>query len=304
MEEIALFKSAGGFNNDWDLTSGLLLYLLSISGIPPSPKRKRFHSILGTLQYLMTRSSNLYPVPIIRLNRKHLTTFLEKASSFGGGLNGVRRALTGSWEGWVYGTGDLNKENLVKRIFQEVYLGRQFASYCHLRPIFYRGKGLYLQERLLIPRKTLSLLGKKMKMGIASGRPRFEAELALKRFRLLPYFDSVVTLDECVEEEARIFHSTGRRISCSKPHPYSLLRVAQEIGMPLPISGYVGDVVDDMVAAKAIEDRFPMIAIGFIGGRRKSKSYKKSLLRAGADFVVKNPKELLQLLGPHSKFKI
>ena len=33
-EEISLFKSAGGFNNDWDLTSGLLLYLLSTSGIP------------------------------------------------------------------------------------------------------------------------------------------------------------------------------------------------------------------------------------------------------------------------------
>ncbi len=34
-----------GFNNDWDLTSGLLLYLLSISGFPPSPKKKKilFH---------------------------------------------------------------------------------------------------------------------------------------------------------------------------------------------------------------------------------------------------------------------
>ncbi len=31
-EEISLFKSAGGFNNDWDLTSGLLLFLLSTSG--------------------------------------------------------------------------------------------------------------------------------------------------------------------------------------------------------------------------------------------------------------------------------
>ncbi len=31
---ISLFKSAGGFNNDWDLTSGLLLYLLSVSGLP------------------------------------------------------------------------------------------------------------------------------------------------------------------------------------------------------------------------------------------------------------------------------
>ncbi len=34
-EHIASFKMAGGFNNDWDLTSGLLLFLISISGLPP-----------------------------------------------------------------------------------------------------------------------------------------------------------------------------------------------------------------------------------------------------------------------------
>ena len=44
-KEISLFKSVGGFNNDWDLTSGLLLYLLSTSGISPLPKRKKFSSI-------------------------------------------------------------------------------------------------------------------------------------------------------------------------------------------------------------------------------------------------------------------
>jgi len=33
-EEISLFKSVGGFNNDWDLTSGFLLYLLSVSDSP------------------------------------------------------------------------------------------------------------------------------------------------------------------------------------------------------------------------------------------------------------------------------
>ena len=40
-EEISLFKSAGGFNSDWDVTSGFLLYLLSISGIPSSSKTEK-----------------------------------------------------------------------------------------------------------------------------------------------------------------------------------------------------------------------------------------------------------------------
>src|SRR4030042_5694897 len=44
-EDISLFKSTGGFNNDWELTSALILYLLSISGIPPSARKKPFSSI-------------------------------------------------------------------------------------------------------------------------------------------------------------------------------------------------------------------------------------------------------------------
>ena len=133
-------------------------------------------------------------------------------------------------------------------------------------------------------------------MGIASGRPRFEAELALKRFRLLPYFDSVVTLEECMEEEARIFRYTGRRMKFSKPHPYSLLRVIQEIGIPNPQCGYVGDVVDDMLAAQTAKKKLRMLAIGFLSGQKKGKAVKESLLRAGADLVIESPRDLLQFL--------
>ena len=294
-EDISLFKSVGGFNNDWDLTSGLLLYLLSISGFSPSSKRKHFSSIEKVILYLKKTSSKFCPKKASRFKKKRLSRFLEKVRVLGGGLQGIRRALGDSWDGWVYGSGDLDQENLVKRIFQEVYLGRQFSSYYHLQPLFYRGQGLYLHERLLIPRRILSSLRKKLRMGIASGRPRFEAALALKRFHLLPYFDSVVTLDECVEEETRIFRSTGRRMSCLKPHAYSLLRVIQEIGIPHPKCGYVGDVVDDMLAAQAIKKKLRIVAIGFLSGRSKLKVLKESLFRAGADLILRSPDELLHL---------
>ena len=294
-EDISLFKSVGGFNNDWDLTSGLLLYLLSISGFSPSSKRKHFSSIEKVILYLKKTSSKFCPKKASRFKKKRLSLFLEKVRVLGGGLQGIRRALGDSWDGWVYGSGDLDQENLVKRIFQEVYLGRQFSSYYHLQPLFYRGQGLYLHERLLIPRRILSSLRKKLRMGIASGRPRFEAALALKRFHLLPYFDSVVTLDECVEEETRIFRSTGRRMSCLKPHAYSLLRVIQEIGIPHPKCGYVGDVVDDMLAAQAIKKKLRIVAIGFLSGRSKLKALKESLSRAGADIILRSPDELLHL---------
>lgn len=294
-EDISLFKSAGGFNNDWDLTSGLLLYLLSISRIPPSLKRKRFLSTNGVLSYLKTQSSKFTQNVKYWLQKKDLSRFMKEVESVGGGLKGVRLTLGASWDGWVYRDGDLNKENVVKRIFQEVYLGEKFTSYYHLPSLFNRKEGLYLQEKLLIPRKVLFSLKKKLRLGIASGRPRFEAELALKRFRLLSYFDSVVTLDECNKEEARVLHTTGRRVKYSKPHPYSLLKAVQEIGIAHPRCGYVGDVVDDMLAARNARKDLDILAIGFLRGRSKGKTKKDSLLSAGADLVIESPRELLRL---------
>jgi len=182
---------------------------------------------------------------------------------------------------------------LVKRIFQEIYLGKKFTSRYHLSPLFYVGKGLYLQEKTLIPKKILAFLREKIRMGIASGRPRFEAELALKRFRLHPYFNSVVTLDECEEEENCIFRSTGKKIKCSKPHPYSILRAVQEIGIPHPRCGYVGDVVDDMLAAQKAKKDLNLLAIGFLSGQSNRKTAREGLIKAGADLVITDPKELL-----------
>jgi HAD superfamily phosphatase len=293
-EDISLFKSAGGFNNDWDLTSGLLLYLLSISGFPPCPRKKKLSSVGEVVSHLQARSSNLNKNVPHLIRKKNLPPFIKKVKLAGGGLKGVRKTLKASWEGWVYGDGDLNQDNVIKRIFQEVYLGKSFSSFYHLRPLFHKKPGLHLQERLIIPKRILSSLRKRFRLGIASGRPRFEAELALKRFGLLPYFDRVVTLDDCLEEEERILRSTEKRVNLLKPHPYSLLKVVHEIGIPHPQCAYVGDVVDDMLAARAASKELDMLAIGFLHGGKKDKTKEDSLLKAGADLLVKNPPDLLQ----------
>jgi phosphoglycolate phosphatase-like HAD superfamily hydrolase len=107
----------------------------------------------------------------------------------------------------------------------------------------------------------------------------------------------VVTLDECTEEENRIFRSTGKKMRCSKPHPYSILKTVEEIGVSNPRCGYVGDVVDDMEAARAAKKYLKMLAIGFIAGHRHRKAARESLLKAGADRVIENPKELIQLVS-------
>ena len=293
---ISLFKSAGGFNNDWDLTSGLLLYLLSASGLPPFSKPVKFPTISEIVDHLRAKAKGPYARRTLRVNLRHLSSFLGKVTSSGGGLKSVRRNLRNSWDGWVYRSGDLDRENVIKRIFQEVYLGEKFTPCYHLRPLFYPGRGYHLREKMIIPRLVLSTLQKKLRLGIASGRPRYEAGLALKRFRLSSYFDCVVTLDDCLEEEDRVLRATGKRIRCSKPHPYPLLRAIQEIGLSRPKCGYVGDVVDDMRAARAARKKASVLAIGFIRDE-KDRATEKALLQAGADRVIRHPKDLLGLLA-------
>ena len=294
--DLSLFKSIGGFNNDWDLSTGVLLYLLSISGIPPAARRVPFSSIHEAILHLKGQGS-IFNLNINNiLKRKRLLPFLKDAKSRGGGLKGVRQVLNASWDGWVYSSGDMRKDNLVKRIFQEVYLGGCFSSCYGLKPLLYRGPGLYRQERLLIPRKILLSLRKRLKLGIASGRPRFEAELALKRFRLASSFDSVVTLDECQQEEERLRRSTGKTIQYTKPHPYSLLRAVREISLRHPRCGYVGDVVDDMIAAQAAKREAQIHPIGFLGRPGGGRAERKALIEAGAEFLVEEPGELLQFV--------
>jgi phosphoglycolate phosphatase-like HAD superfamily hydrolase len=85
-------------------------------------------------------------------------------------------------------------------------------------------------------------------------------------------------------------------VKYTKPHPYSLLRVALEIGIPNPRCGYVGDVVDDMTAAKAARKELDILAIGFLPAGKKDKTMKDSLLKAGAGIIVESPRGFLQAL--------
>jgi phosphoglycolate phosphatase-like HAD superfamily hydrolase len=55
-------------------------------------------------------------------------------------------------------------------------------------------------------------------------------------------------------------------------------------------------VVDDILAARAAGKELDILAIGFLHGGKKGESVKDSLLKAGADLIVENPRGLLRAL--------
>jgi phosphoglycolate phosphatase-like HAD superfamily hydrolase len=55
--------------------------------------------------------------------------------------------------------------------------------------------------------------------------------------------------------------------------------------------------VDDILAARAAKKELEITAIGFLGTPTNRKVMKKAFIRVGADHIIEDPKQLLQLIG-------
>ncbi len=140
--------------------------------------------------------------------------------------------MNNDWDATYALIGDSSiKYSDVKNYFQKIYLGEN-------------GDGLIDREPLFISIKEFSeLKNKYKKLGIATGRPRLEAEYALKKNRIEVFFAALV----CLEDVAN-----------SKPHPEPILSAMKKLAIKKTI--YVGDSPSDVLAADAAE--IPSIYIG------------------------------------------
>ena len=295
--DVACFKEIGGFNNDWDLTAGLLLYLLSLTNLEPpqtEPHLRELHDLVALLREVGRQST--VTCDDLR-GRKNSSQFMERVRAHGAGLSAVGAAVGPKYWGLVWSRGALDKTNLVKRIFQEIYLGPYFEKIHHLPSRFYEGKGLHAQEKLLVPKEVLENLERVVSLGIASGRPGQEALLALNRFGIRSCFKSLVTLDDIEQEEMSRPRSPDKRENLSKPHPFSILEAVRRITPRSIRCAYVGDLLDDIEAANRAGQWIDMVAIGCLIPYKTGRSRMRDLFTAhGADFVIESPEHLLDLV--------
>jgi HAD superfamily hydrolase (TIGR01548 family) len=120
----------------------------------------------------------------------------------------------------------------VKAYFQAIYLGNG------------QKKGLINNEYLLISKtQLLSIKDKYEKIGIASGRPKEEANYVIKNNKLKGVFDFIVTLDDVKKD---------------KPSPESIIKVKEKLELKNTV--YIGDSSNDVLAASAAG--IPSIYIG------------------------------------------
>ncbi len=210
-EEIEYFKMAGGFNNDWDLTSAVILFYL-----------------------MKVRENNLKDIDELKSREPDIKTFTTKMLFLGGGLAKVinlfkknkhtKEEIFSLWD-----------KDLITKIFQEIYAGEEHCFNIYgFHPSLIKTEGLIKQERIIINKKKKDFLQQYFSIGILTGRNRREARIALE----------ILGWDDIISEEKIITADDG----LEKPHPQGLKRLSASLKTKLGI--YVGDIRDDLVTVK------------------------------------------------------
>lgn len=159
---------------------------------------------------------------------------------------------------------NIKNEIIIINKFQELYYGKN-------------GNGYILNEDLLVDPEYLKNLASDYDLAIFTGRPKEEAEFALKNWNLEKLFSIVITMDDVPNG----FH---------KPNPYGLNYILKIIKPK--IAYYLGDTPDDMISAR----RAGVNGIGVLPPQDKSESLKNMLISEGATAVLDNIPELTGII--------
>ncbi len=206
-EETQMFKMAGGFNNDWELTYAVVLFYLGKSAV----------LLASDLKYLREKGESI-------------NKFTVRIKEKGGGLAAVeelvfkplvdveRECIKKLWQ-----------KDLIRQIFQEFYAGVDYCERLYgFKPEFIKEKGFLNQEKVLLDRELLKLFFPKV--AIITGRTKEEAEAAIEKAEL----SDIISFDHVLYDDGRLL----------KPDPQILLILIEKIGAKFGI--YIGDVPDDV----------------------------------------------------------
>ncbi|WP_096390603.1 TIGR01548 family HAD-type hydrolase [Halopenitus persicus] len=250
-EDVQPFKDAGGFNNDWELTDAAALYVLADRrdpGIDPT-------------------------VP----------DFADRVAAAGGGLAGAKDVLADALDAaaWDAVQEEWDPDRL-RDVFQALYLGTDLYRDLEGGDPPIEADGYIHDEPVLVDPGTIDALQKRFDVGVVTGRPAAEAEIALDRVGLdLPEIHRF-TMDDWAE---------------GKPHPAALVTLADRF--EATTVAFVGDTLDDVRTARNADetdsDRV-YYGIGVLTGGLTGESGRRKYVDAGADAVVDDVNALPELL--------
>jgi HAD superfamily hydrolase (TIGR01548 family) len=146
---------------------------------------------------------------------------------------------------WVNAMGKAVPYDKVKKKFVEIYWGPN-------------GKGNATREKWLLPPADLRRLAKLAELNVFTGRVQRELDYTLNRWKVRDFFGKIITVED---------------VKRPKPAPDGLLQILK--GRDPGAALYVGDNVDDALAAKAAKIPF----VGILPRRSEERRQRGALLR-------------------------
>ncbi|GCF14221.1 haloacid dehalogenase [Haloarcula mannanilytica] len=246
---IQQFKDAGGFNNDWELTDAAALFVLAGHESAVSD----------------------------------LAAFTDAIAERGGGLDAaeavVRDLLDDSAEKRVFDAWDPEQ---LRDVFQTLYLGTDLYRDIEGGEPPFDAPGYIHDEPLLVDDEMLADLRRRFAVGVVTGRPAAEADIALERVGLDLPPEHRFTMDDWEE---------------GKPHPAALRTLAERFDAER--IAFAGDTLDDMATAvnadEADEDRV-YYGVGVLTGGLTGDAGRRTFANNGASAVIESVTDLPDLL--------
>jgi len=316
-EIIFLFRMSGGFNNDWDIVYGSLMFLLSNM---PKGQRKKLTDLIARLSHIENPAKRFLAIreaaaegalnisysdlEILKMRLKDFTRLLDET-----GAASVDRAILSSGaidEGsyslirdFINGSGGVGG-SIVARIFEEIFCGPiLFEDIYGINPEIYFGAGMIDKGKPIINRETLEHLSSLIRgprFGIASGSRFKSAKHVLGD--ILNLFDqkAQVFLDDIEMLEDEYLKRGFIKVSLKKPNPYSLLKSSRSLE-PFRLALFVGDSMEDVMAverARRLDPRFIFAGVYEYTGLREM--VREGFLKFKCDIILPSVNDIPYLI--------
>ncbi len=274
LRDIQKFKDTGLYNNDWNLSYAIITYYLGllIGELQQKHALQEFRKQFNGVQFSEIQS-------FVRILRE-VGTFLSKYEITATELANMKRDDTlglNSFlaqatlknqnpikilESFLLQVGsdelsliqklipyDLKKLDLLKRLFEETYLGKNLFKRFYGFPSVFMFNESFLEKETIIPTKeTLEVLRLKFgKFAIYSERPRIQGIYVLEKNDYKGYFDEKVLFfqENLVESDL-----AGESVRLGKPNPTPFIELIKTFVGRADTVAYVGDGVADILLVK------------------------------------------------------
>ncbi len=170
----------------------------------------------------------------------------------------------------------------LRRVFQALYLGDELYRELEGGEPPLSTRGYIHDEPTLVSSETVAALTDRFAVGVLTGRPADEAEIALSRVGLDVPDEHRFTMDDWEE---------------GKPHPRALITLADRLDAESVV--FVGDTLDDVrtaVNADEADETRAYYGVGVLTGGLTGEEGRRKYANAGAAAVLDSVNDLPEAL--------